>query len=829
MTSPNDVTFIIPVYDLEEYRIRNLKYILPYIIDTGCKVVVSEQSSKNTSNLSELLKKYPTVKHVFYITEEKRFHKTGIINYAVKNHVDTKYAWVNDADHYMKFKNVFNQLWTSRFIQPYDIGKKLNDIDSEILISGKQLNVDYTDASVKYISLYSALSFIFHVEEFLSIGGMDETIYGWGYEDVEFSKRVKEKYYVQKMEFKGIHLWHPIEDNSLESGVKQKDMAVITCHFNWCGFENPVKNLNRFLNQMDVMGIPVYGVELSLNDKFNTKNRKNWKHITVDKKNICFQKEACINLVEKIVPKKYTKIAWIDSDLYFTNQNWYEEASEKLNTYKLIQLYSEGCHTNSSGEIVLTIPGVISVGGPAKNGSWNGHPGGALAARRELWSNGGLYVYSLMGASDTMFMNTIYGVSSPIAFDKENNKFVEWKELKSKQYLDWKQLILAYLSPKDVSHISGKFIHEWHGDRKDRNYSGRNAILQKIDFDNNIKLNSDGLLEIVNVDESLYQEIHNYFYDRKEDGEVTSVRKSDSDTRDMAVVSCFFNWCGFMSPRYNLQRFKWQMENKKIPFYGVELSLTDKFVTKNWNNWIKIKVSAKNVCFQKEACINIIEKFIPEEYKKIAWIDPDILFSNDRWYEDASEKLNTYKVVQLFSSYIATNEIGEFYYELPSIVAAGGSSGKRINKAHPGQPGAAWAANRELWLNGGLYPFSIIGGGDATFAYTIYDEVYPKDMLELSGLFGDLSFKPFVDWKSKIIPYVNKSISHIDGQIRHEWHGNHKKRQYGTRYDIVKNIDFSKSIRLNKAGLIEIVNVEPQIYDNIFEYFKNREEDSRTA
>lgn len=606
----------------------------------------------------------------------------------------------------------------------------------------------------------------------------------------------------------------------------KKDMAIVVCHFNWCNFENPVKNLNRFLNQMEATDIPIYGVELSLTPEFVTKNRKNWKHIIVGRENICFQKEACINLLEKTVPKEYTKIAWVDTDLYFTNQNWYQDASRKLDTFKIVQLYSEGCHANKLGEIVMTVAGVVSVGGPAANGSWNGHPGGALAARRELWSNGGLYVYSLMGASDTMFMNTIYGVSSPIAFDKENNKFVEWKELKSKNYLEWKTSILSYITPNDVSYVDGKFIHEWHGERKDRNYSGRNAILQKVDFEKNLRLNSVGLLEIVNVDESLYKEIHNYFYARKEDGDlVVAVPQIKPNIRDMAVVSCFFNWAGFMSPQYNLQRFKWQMDQKNIPFYGVELSLTDNFVTEKWKNWIKIKVSKKNVCFQKEACINLIEKFVPDEYVKIAWVDPDLLFSNEQWYEEASDKLNEYNVVQLFSSYQATDKIGRIFYEIPSIVAAGGTSGKRVNDSHAGQPGAAWAAKRELWNNGGLYSLSIMGGGDAAFVYTIYNEVNPKNILAMSGLFDDVNFKPLAEWKSKIIPYVNKKISHVNGQIRHEWHGDNIKRQYGTRYDIFKNADFSKILRIGKNGLVEIL--DESLYDGILKYFKSRNEDTR--
>ena len=828
MISANDVTFIVPIYKLGIDRLNNLKFILPHIIKTGARVLVVEQVKESATSLD--LKEFNS-EHLLYVSKSEEFHKTGIINWAVKNHANTKYVWVNDVDFYMKFNNVLGIEWTEDFIKPYSTGKKLTSDDSTRILRGEKLNVSYEDESAEYISLYGALSFIFEKNAFLNIGGMDESLFGWVKEDIEFDRRLKSKnIFVQEMDHKGIHLWHTVEivDVSINNKPTEntKDMAIIACHFNWCGFKNPVKNLNRFLNQMEVSDIPVYGVELSLTTEFVTKNRKNWKHITVSKENICFQKEACINLVEKTVPKFFTKIAWIDTDLYFTNQNWYQEASKKLDKYKIVQLYSQGCHTNNLGEIVLTVPGVVSVGGPAANGSWNGHPGGALAARRDLWSYGGLYVYSPMGASDTIFMNTIYGVSSPMPFDKENNKFVEWKELKSKQYLDWKTSILSYVSPTDISYVDGKFIHEWHGERTDRNYNGRNLILEKLNFDKNVKIDDRGLLEFVGVSQEIHAEIYKYFNERNEDGVV--MEKMAAKVRpmqDMAVVCCLFNWQNFISPRRNLLRFLWQMETKKIAVYGIELSTNDNFITKGFDKWIKLKVSKKNICFQKEACINLIEKFIPEQYTKIAWIDPDFLFENDNWYHDASIALDKYKVIQLFDSYIATDRWGVVSSSIPSMVAAGGPSAKKINPTHSGQPGAAWASRRDLWTHGGLYPYSFMGGGDSAFVYTIYEETSSQSVMNLSGIFDVEKYEPYINWKKTITPYVNKEISFITGKIRHEWHGDSIKRNYANRYDIVKKVNFKKSLRLGKNGLIEIVNVDNSVYNGILNYFKSRDED----
>ena len=211
MPSPNDITFIIPVYDLKEDRIENLKFILPYIQSTGCRILVVEQIENDTSNLFEILSKFSKVEHILFKTPEKRFHKTGIINYAVFNHVNTKYVWVNDADFYIRFDEILQVDWISDFIQPYEIAKKLNHQDSNKILSGKKINVEFSDKTVKYISLYGALSFIFNADSFISIGAMDESIYGWGYEDVELSKRVNARYTVQQINIRGIHLWHPID------------------------------------------------------------------------------------------------------------------------------------------------------------------------------------------------------------------------------------------------------------------------------------------------------------------------------------------------------------------------------------------------------------------------------------------------------------------------------------------------------------------------------------------------------------------------------------------------------------------------------------------
>ena len=253
MLFSENVTFIIPIFRLKSDRIRNLKCIVPYILNTECKILIVEQAKDELSDLSNIIPVHENIKHLLYTSNSEIFHKSGIINWAVKNHVDTKYIWVNDVDFYMKFDKVLSEDWNSDFIKPYISGKKLSADDTKKIIDGEKLNVSYEDESAQYISLYGALSFIFEKNAFLNIGGMDETIFGWGKEDVELSARIKNlKIDVQEMDFKGIHLWHPVNNGfEVSENVTSNNILQINKYFNKVYCVNLDRRPDRWISVND--------------------------------------------------------------------------------------------------------------------------------------------------------------------------------------------------------------------------------------------------------------------------------------------------------------------------------------------------------------------------------------------------------------------------------------------------------------------------------------------------------------------------------------------------------------------------------------------------
>ena len=337
----------------------------------------------------------------------------------------------------------------------------------------------------------------------------------------------------------------------------RSDLAVITCHYNWYNYNRPKYNLNRFLRQMEAMSIPVYGAEASLDGDFVTKDNNNWVHVKVKECNICWQKEALLNLAETIVPKQYTKIAWIDHDLFFTNLNWYNDTSKALDEFNLVQLFEDAYLTDIKGNVERHAYSFFSARGlnlqyikHKKLSCWvdndmnvvevvkplnyipnppvtkenkdqekiiNGikckplykmvyHVGFAYAANRSLWSKGiKLFPYFFLGSGDIAIALAVFNCSVKLY----NDQFLQGHK-------EWVYAFYKYVNSK-YSFIKGSVYHEYHGSRKNRNYDTRHTLVSKHNFvfENSLHL-QDNLLVIKDAPE-FSEDIKKYFKDRNED------------------------------------------------------------------------------------------------------------------------------------------------------------------------------------------------------------------------------------------------------------------------------------------------------------------------
>ena len=251
------------------------------------------------------------------------------------------------------------------------------------------------------------------------------------------------------------------------------------------------------------------------------------------------------------------------------------------------------------------------------------------------------------------------------------------------------------------------------------------------------------------------------------------------------------------------------------------------------------RTSAGNTLWQKERLLNIALENLPNSVEKVMWLDSDLIFLNDDWVVETSELLDHFPVVQPFGwmTYLSANQDGSDLLETLGSLPLGQGVGAVYHSAGLGvqsfpdmcfrsnfllgHPGFAWAARREVMVNG-FYDRSIIGGGDRimlngfTGHYVGVSRKMPKAMEEDVRAFG----------RKLTLLAGPTNVSYAPGVVVHIWHGNRADRDYTNRYHILlhNNYDPVHDVRINEAGVLEWASAKPKLHKMVNEYFSNRKE-----
>ena len=286
----------------------------------------------------------------------------------------------------------------------------------------------------------------------------------------------------------------------------------------------------------------------------------------------------------------------------------------------------------------------------------------------------------------------------------------------------------------------------------------------------------------------------------------------DTPTKhDIAVCLCYFSSAGYKSPRENFMKVKSMLDQAKIPTFTAECVIGD---TPRLIPNPTLLVRSNSALFHKERLFNLLQGRIPPGYKKLIFMDCDIIFSDRKWVDKISVALNKYSVIQPFGKVVLTdsNLDPTEYYAVSSMKLF------KETKQITGHPGYCWAISRDYFNNiGGFFDKSIIGGGDSTFAF-LFMKANPLYMYPFI-------YEEYRKWKMKT-SIVLVSFNYLDMTIYHLYHGDMHARKYDSRHNIpeIQAIQsWDKAIELNKYAMYELK--DPKINDIFKEYFLSRKED----
>jgi len=307
----------------------------------------------------------------------------------------------------------------------------------------------------------------------------------------------------------------------------------ITTFFNSAGYRNKYSNYRMFREASKKQGLKLLAVEVVFDDSDFELKKESDADILIqlrgDINNIMWQKERMLNIGLQNLPQDCDKIAWLDCDIIFENNNWVEETSGMLLDYKIVQPFGwavrllKGETSYNFNELPDNVKkerkmknmtsAVYKAGVESfqKSSLDPGFYGFAWAARRSIFDKIGFFDKNIMGGGDFIMARSFWGSIDII------KKFYHHKMISCME--NWMEKIYSNVQGS-VYYIDGGVLHLWHGREDHKWHRLRRFILAKYDFDPNrdIKINSDALYSWVGNKKSLQRAVWAYFYARREEG-----------------------------------------------------------------------------------------------------------------------------------------------------------------------------------------------------------------------------------------------------------------------------------------------------------------------
>ncbi len=308
---------------------------------------------------------------------------------------------------------------------------------------------------------------------------------------------------------------------------------AITCYFNPVGYKRRLENYRVFHRRL---AVPLVTVELAFDGAFQLCKEDADILVQIRGGDVMWQKERLLNIALEWVPKHCDKIAWLDCDIVFGNEDWVEQASRALDASAVVHLFHERhdlprhatVHDLQSWSAPPTSYSVVSklaadqaspedlflANAPLERGSTAGL---AWAARRQVLEEHRLYDACILGTGDRAILCAAlgmldYGARAVLMNDRWRRHYLAWAHPYSESVMG------------RVGWVGGQLFHLWHGDIEDRQYGARYGRLQAFDFDpfNDIALDDGGCWRWNSGKKALHAFVRSYFESRNEDGALNS-------------------------------------------------------------------------------------------------------------------------------------------------------------------------------------------------------------------------------------------------------------------------------------------------------------------
>ena len=246
------------------------------------------------------------------------------------------------------------------------------------------------------------------------------------------------------------------------------DMAICLILFNPVNSKRMLMNYHYVINEFKLQRLPVFTLELVYTDR----TPQIADAIHVKSNSVMFHKENMCRVLERYIPPKFTKLAFLDADVVFKDKQWYSKTSNLLNNHDIVQPF-QICHW-----LDLTYKKILWTAQTLCFYNRNEyyvdlgayHPGFAWCFRREWYNKYGFFDLDPIGNGDS--------VSSLRWFNKKFWHYDDNKTLRTLCISEYEKYCLLE-DPRITYLKDSELFHLYHGSLKKRQYASRNDILSE--------------------------------------------------------------------------------------------------------------------------------------------------------------------------------------------------------------------------------------------------------------------------------------------------------------------------------------------------------------
>jgi hypothetical protein len=319
---------------------------------------------------------------------------------------------------------------------------------------------------------------------------------------------------------------------------------------------------------------------------------------------------------------------------------------------------------------------------------------------------------------------------------------------------------------------------------------------------------------------------------------------------DVAAVCCFFDPGDSGSRVEHYRRFQAGIARAGVPLLTVELAFADRPFQLDADERSSLRLRTDTVLWHKERLLNLgIGELLRRGYRKIAWLDADIHFADDRWPWHVAHSLETARVVQVFDRVsVQHGPTGPPTRGLSSVRyyrswgRLDGQRGRRRwwrRRGPPGCSGYGWAARAEVLEKVLLYDAAVAGGADK--------------LIDLAGLprsadwhaavarwfessqpacpaCGHRNQAPawhahYLAWAERWHDVVAGRVGFVETAISDSFHGSRARRASRTRHEILlrQGFDPARDLRTRPDGTLEWASDKPGMHADVTRYLRSRE------